>query len=1270
MSGAMQDVAAEGVEENATARTTLLRNNTSRSVVTRIPRKGTLISLAPMQKRLVISGARVGVTIADGLFLSSTVANPLLTVAFIAYESFRAVNDYRRGELNTLGYRTSLTDVALRVGKEVGTAAVGIAIGNGVGTLIGLSAIPAGGQIVTATVLSVTLGLCVGTLITRYADRVFVRLQLQAQYGYSPNEQKSRRRFEQLLEAQHDLSSFETCRIVQHYRDYRVACGWESHTDVDDYRASADINMMPVSFQHFAIVQLQRKWGFLNEYDECRKVFKALMLSHHPDKGGDGELVAQLNHDYEIYAFCQGWQGGSLGIYQREGTAEPPNTSVGIRKGKRNVIVNFLRSLFRPASNSALEAEDLRQCGLLALEAGTPTELHRFDEVDWEAMDKEELGICERPVFGTSASVKQRSVSRVLASIHRCYQLATEAITFAGLVKLYKEEKEWSELERDIFLFNRLQAFVTVTKDDTQVESGDLGSSKEHACCGITWRTRAEAVLRREERREAIVSRCFPPCVSSELLGTLELWKTAQSLAENFFKQSNGAAGGGGNSYNNKSNANNGTAGDMPISDGTGQTLDTLLNIQRVLQDLIENSTQSWKNTDATADESLNPSFIEEVQALGRTASCALAGAHAKSVEDTLWKTCEEFFKGRQRKLESVTSLLNEIHDVQSSLENAPVEEKEILQSRLDDYMKQLFLIHYLFGELDAATVELHDIYTMHFPEKSDNLKKLPSSCAKSIHEEFHMARYVKYERERTLMNYINIEVEPRNAMDPSCPPADQKVPLDCESGVADVEFALLRAQYVDTITGTVTPCWLKRYVFPKAEGLEAQRSAEFLFNSIMERELHIPEFCATHRVTCITDVFSDDYTRQIYFHIPRGGTQLRFGSTHDVPKRIKRIGVRWLHDALQCVIELHSCQLVHGAISLSNFTYDDFGNTTLGFFSDALRHRVRGAASLLDDTIDFGALLHAEVLPYLLCASPAVSPVRNPSVASGREERLLTDTRCMDVANIYREVADRLIGKVEPRWTLIDARTFVRRFLEFNYNSDERNYLFTKEVSYPAHWATPKTIVPVSLVVDRRVFLHLPTNATVFLNRNLHLWDVYWKCRRKMVQKRGGGFFSMPASLKRHAPFHPCSDDCEVNERLLWHTCHDEEEAWRICLEGLPCRRHRLRLAPPWLESGEDGKYHPRRHAATPDWGVIFRVSLGTVVQHERGTVLDLPKKRVDLSQRARPPACGLERSAEERCVLLTGAKDPNDPRKWKIEVPASSARCYPEFMVCCVGI
>ncbi|RNF11265.1 transferase [Trypanosoma rangeli] len=1274
MSGTTHDAAAEGTDDNATVQMALLRGDTSpQALVTRTPRKGPLISLTPLERRLVISGARVGVTIADGLFLSSTVANPLLTVSFIAYESFRAVNDYWRGELNTLGYRTSATDVALRIGKEVGTAAIGIAIGHGVGTLIGLSAIPVAGQVVTATVLSVTMGLCVGTLLTRYADRIFIRLQLQAQYGYSRNEQKSRTRFEHLLEAQHDLSSFETCRIVQHYRDYRVACGWESQIDVDDYRASADITMMPVSFQHFAIVQLQRKWGFLNEYVECKKVFKALMLLHHPDKGGDGELAAQLNHDYEIYAFCQGWHEDCRGIFQREGAAGPQNTSVGSKRRKRSTIVGFLRSLFRPASNSAMEAEDLRQYGLLALEAGTPPELHRLDEVDWEAMDKEEVGGCEKPMFGTSAFVKQRGVSRVLASIHRCYQLASEAITFAGLVRLYKETKEWSELERDIYLFNRLQTFVNVVDDIPLVVGERHNACKEYSCRGLKWCTKAEAVLRREERREAIVSRCFPPYISSKLMEALELWKTAQNLAKSFFKQ--GSTGGCGSSNSNSSNTsdnNNETGGELRAYEGTGQTLDTLLNIQKALQDIVEDSTQSWKHTNTSDEEALNPSFMEKVKALGLTASCALAGAHARGVEDKLRKTCEEFFRGRRRKLETTTLLLNEMYDLQSSLTTATVGERETLQGRYDDFMKQLFLVHYLFGELDAATVELYDIYTMHLPEKAGVLKTLPSSCAQAVHEALHLPRYVKYERERTLINYMNIEVEPRNAMDPSRSPADGEVRLECECEVSEVQFALLRAQYVDSVNGTVTPCWLKRYVFPRVEGVEAQMRIEFLFKTIMQHELCVPELCATHRVTCVTDVFADDSMRQIYFHIPRGGTQLRFGSTHDVRKRIMRLGVRWLHDALQCVIDLHSCQLLHGAICLSNFTYDEFGNTTLGFFSNALRDRARDAVSPLDDAIDFGACLHAEVLPYLLSASTAATAAARQSIlASGREEQVATGGKYSDeeVADVYREVADRLIGKAEPRWALLDARTFVRRFLEANYNSDERNYLFTKDVAYPASWATLKPIVPVSLVLDDRVSPHLPPNARAFLNRNQHLWEVYWKCRREMVKRRGGGFFSMPAALKGHRPFLPCGDDCEVNERFAWRACADEEEAWRLCLEGFVGRKCRLRLAPPQAGVGGGGA-EPR--APTVSWGVIFRASLGTVEEADG-------RKHPERSrQKCTPPTPGhlgmgardLGRSAEKSSVFRRAAKDPGDVRGWEIVVPAPGARCYPEYVVCGVWV
>lgn len=1248
---------ADGEGHPPGAATALITTSASRSAVARTSERGPLISLTPMERRLVMSVGRFTATIADGLFLSSTALSPVMTVASLAYDSFRVIRNCHRGELNALGHPTSLTDVALNVGKSVGTAAIGVAIGHAVGTLVGLSAIPVAGQIVVATLLSVSLGLCIDTLLTRFADRLFVRLRLQAQYGYSPSKQKARRRFEQLLEAQHDLSSFETCRIVQHYRDYRVACGWEGHSDLDDYRASANIIMMPVSFRHFAIVQLQRKWGFLNKRGECKKVYKALMQVHHPDKGGDGDLAAQLNHDYEIYAFCQGWQEDCPSMYENEAGVEQGNKP-SVFKKRRNTVVNFLRSLFLPVRNSFARAEDLRQNGLMALEAGTPPELHRLDTINGQIMDEEEDEVRHHDSFilGTSALVQQRSVSRMLAAIRRCYQLATEAITFAGLVHLSSEREQWQQLEHDIFLFNRLQTYLNVVADIPTVQEGEATASVERSCCGVRWRTKEEAVAMREEKRLRIVSCCFPPSVSSMLTEALDLWATAQSLAESFFKHSSSHEGKGGRTGDGD--------GGTHVCEGTGQTLDTLLNIQKTLQEMTDRSTRSWMGPDGTLDARLSPQFVERVRALGLTASFALAGAHASGVHEGLWKNCEEFFKTRQRKLDTVTSLLNEIHELRARLGSVRAEARKELQMQHDDLMKQLFLMHYVLAEVDAAVMELYDVYTAHLPEKSETLKTLSSSCAKCVHKDVQMSRFAKYERERTLMNYMNIETEPRNAMDPFEFLSKHKTGPGPNFGV---EFALLHAQYVDPITGTVTPCWLKRYTFPTFGGNEAQNCAVTLFEHIMEYELRIPQSCTTHRVTCVTDVFCDAYTRELFFHIPRGGTQLRFGSSHDINKRIFRLGLRWLHDALQCIIDLHSCQLVHGTICVSNFTYDDFGNTSLGFFSSAVRDRARDAPTPLDDAVDFGALLRAEVLPYLLGPSPADSPARRSPTVAGRED-LLTDRQQPEdeVIRVFREVADRLIGKAEPRWTLLDARAFVRRFLEFRYDSDERNYLFTKEVSYPAYWAVQKSIAPVSLVADRRVFSELPAGAVVFLNRNVYLWELYWKCRREMVQKRGGGFFSMPAVLGRQASFLLSGDDCEVNERFLWHTCDDEEEAWRICLEGVGGKRCRLRLLPPWTKPEEGSSC--RRVA--PTWGVVLRVSLGTVVESDRSTrnTLECCGENKIAAQFCEVPFLEdtLERSAEQHCVLMSDKMETNDLLHCEVIIPSPRVRCYPEYIVC----
>lgn len=87
-------------------------------------------------------------------------------------------------------------DVGLHVGKELLLTATGIGIGQVVGAVIGLSVLPLAGQIIVGTVMSVGLGIVVGTLLTRYVDRVFVRLQIRHQYHYPSDEAGARRRFE------------------------------------------------------------------------------------------------------------------------------------------------------------------------------------------------------------------------------------------------------------------------------------------------------------------------------------------------------------------------------------------------------------------------------------------------------------------------------------------------------------------------------------------------------------------------------------------------------------------------------------------------------------------------------------------------------------------------------------------------------------------------------------------------------------------------------------------------------------------------------------------------------------------------------------------------------------------------------------------------------------------------------------------------------------------------------------------------------------------
>lgn len=1193
--------------------------------------------LALKRGDIVDGAARTGVSITTNLVFSATVANPIAAAAVAAYESFRAVSDYRRGALNVLGLPMDRTDLALRIGKEVGTAATGLAIGYAIGSLIGLGSIPVVGQVIATTVLSVALNFCVVTLLTRHVDRLILKIKLRRQYGYPRNEQGARRRFEELLEPQHCLLSFETCRIVQHYRDYRVACGWEGLTDISEYRASANIALMPISFQHFAIVQLQRKWGFVNERNECRKVYRALLLVHHPDRGGSGELTGVLNHDFEVYAFCQGWHEDCRRLCQENEEAIHTDGARRPRKRKKNAVVSFLQSLFRTGKNSSQEAQELCDSGLLALEAGTPLELSELEELSVDEPD-ESIADEEYAVSETKASTTQHSICVVLAAIQRCYQLTTEAVPFSWLKQLHRDYEGWSRLKVNVHMFIRMHVFVHIADEVAARDTATTVLPVERSCYDFRWCTKCEAVAKREDLRRTIVATCFPKHVTGKLIEAFELWKTAQSLAHSFFKQHTGATA------------------DVTVVAGTGQTLSTLFDIQTAIQALCTGDSDSLEESDETEDER-TVEFADEVKIIGLIAGFALSGAHAVDTHQRLRETCKEYYRARDSKMKSVASLRHATHEVEGRTSKSTTKKEKLKSSeQREGDTKESLLFHQVFTEVDAATCELYNIYSVHLPENIGFFKLLPSSCARCAHQKCEIRRYVKYERERTLVSYKHVVVEPRNVLEPHKPATYQGMVLKDGKEISEIEFALLCAEYVDPISGTVTPCWLKRYTFPKYENESSVQTTK-VFKTLMERELRLQETCASCRVTSAIEVFGDEHTNQIYFHLPRGGTQVRFSSPQDILKRIKQHGVRWLHGALQAIIDIHSCQVTHGDICMSNFTHDDFGNTTLGFFSNSLKVHKYGTKTAQDDAADFGVTLHAEVLPYLRGTLPQTksSPHRNASddrassgVVTGCGQ---AEQQIREMFNVFLEVADRLTGKLEPRWSLLDARGFVRRLIKVNYDCDERQYLFTKEVSYPPYWTAQKNMGPVSLFPDNRVLMHRsPQGTAVFLNRNIYLWETYWKYRQQLVLARGCSSFSVPVALREQPHFLPCSDDCEVNERFLWYNCKDEEEAWQICLEGTKEEKCRFAFVPPWMEAKKQTRNDDNPWAT---WAIAFRVALGAVVSDE------------DEMETCCVPSAGPDTDlfVVQRCAMVRGSGPAAG--QWELSVPSPGTRSYPEYLV-----
>ncbi|GET87817.1 hypothetical protein, conserved [Leishmania tarentolae] len=1370
-----------------------------RSPVTVQQSSGALIPLNPTTRRVAVGIVKAGISIADGFLLSSSaVLNPVISASFVVYESVKVVQAYHHGEFTSLGYRTTKGDVALRIGKELTTMGLGMAIGHGVGALIGLSAIPVVGQIAVATVLSVGLGTCIGTLLTHYVDRFMVRLQLRNQYGYPIDERGTRRRFEVLMERRHDLSTLETCRVVQHYADYRVASGWESANDLDDYRASGDITRMPVSLQHFAVVQLQRKWGFMKERAQCRQIYRALLLLHHPDRGGSTELAAQLNKDFEFFAFCQGWDSDCASLLRsaQSGSGTAASADGSSRRRRGNIIVDYLRSLFRPTTNSRVGANDLHQFGLLVLEAGTPAEMHRrdvtaalsplpaagaaTDGID-EVAPVKCSSLCDIDSFSDGdeyedtvavAAVRQCSVTRVLRALHEVYTATAEAITFSGLIQVSDNADRWAQLHQNVSLFQRLQYFISShaqtlvaaphenagqpAANDRREDVQPLRVAKQYIFRTFRWSTMQEAVAKREEVRRAIVSAVFTQETSQQLSSLLELWRTAKAMAESYFRacQQREADGRPATSRN---------------EDEGRQTLDALLRIHTQIEAAGTAAREPWQGRMeewATRTVPGFTSFMEDVKEVGLTASNALAAEYAVHAFASVQQQCSEYFHAWSRKQDTLETLLAELQleyaalqrDAQGSGGGSPSSAApgfacdHEAAKRINDYQTQLLLLHKHMAEVDVGVAEWANTCAAHFPELMATVLQLPSTCVESVigrrrdgpadqcspneaapARHGWTPRFVAFERERTLLHYMRVEVEPVNPLDPftsRIPPQDRsntpewgkqavneqesdaigaflrsfeanEAIEDAVVGQHGVGMTLLQALYNDPLTGESTPCWLKRYSFARTWSKEGVTSLRTLAQRILDEEVAISAACSSDWVVSARDIFYNRERHEIFVHYVRGATQHRFRSVNDVRRQVEPLGLRWLHDVLECVACLHACQLAHGHIRLSAFTYDDFGNTALGVFyptwerlnsvSPAPAEEPSLASTPLPnlsnrqhrDVIDVGIMLLTELLPLFNTARsrsstppPAttlsaltLSPTSRqpPSLPSGR--RTEADAGSDDMVRVMEAVAAHLIGKEEPRWSLLDARQFVRRFQQFRSGDLA---IFSKQVAYPASWAIRCAIPPVQLVaVDATPFC-FPATLTasaaavqVYHNRHVSLWETYWRCRHEMATLHRGSHM-LPSSVMQTPPILLCGDDFEVHERYLWCTCAHEELAWERCQDGF----RSLRRETTQLTLGNDMSPFSlvapsvRPGGGAELWGVICRASLGTTLEEtEEEFAFTQNKNDMDTAH-----SNTLSYAAQRRSHLVTRPltqQQLQDDPPLTIWLPCPWARCYPEYIV-----
>lgn len=1327
-------------------------------------------------RRVAGAACKAGISIGCGLVHWDPALNVGVSAAFVLYESIQAIRDYRNGALNRLGYSTSALDVALRIGKEALGVGVGMLLGTMAGLVIGLTSLPVVGQLIATGVISVGIGFCVGSLLTRYADRAVVRIQIRDKYHYPSNERGAQERFEHLLEGNDDLSSIETCRIVQHYIDYRIASGWEDIYDKEMYQeAGYPIELLPVSLQHFTAVRLQRKWGFLRNHGACKKVFRALMLQHHPDRGGDPALAAQLSADYEIYAFCRQWWSDCSSILTASGNAnnssKKGDETMTIKKSIWNIIRKFF---FSPRGNSEDLAQGLHaQNQLMLCEASamasrcTPspansssasvTAISRASENDSDSRqngtaflesvkapvqgensdasdEEEDSGDSVSHQLGLSFAEQMAAISRVLDGVMRQYSHTVEMINYVSLLRISKHDTVWKTALENAETFSRMQSILHCCEtsslaretrpvllvhwgaENMQIKSNSETTlpNTESEMFNITPDALSfeNVMQQRETAKQFLVSTIFTEQIKNTLMEALELWRAANELVTNFMWAQTASVGETTGEDAEGSVHQNLHSKDRSSGNFAKRVMDTLLRIQSKLNSIVEDELSEWVDYEKRHEDS----FLQEIKILGLSASCALGGEHAMIVRESVLDLCQGYIRSWARKQTTFQNFGGEVDLIQAqkatlsshfstssikkmkespskvTCDTPPENFQEKLASHnvtTATHISDFQLLKQQLSEVDQQFQEVQTIDLCFLPEYREELNSFPStvlwgilfgeqisllqenserqtstnSTAIDFLESFSFPRFWPFERELHLSFFEDMKQEPGNPLEPyslaasGTSSASRTNPnavaaTDGQGFLSSsyvqfqgcVKFQLWRATKVHPKTGSRSFCWLKQYDFRNVDTLCVEEKAHTdnqkenglknnteqqehkmkfrkrevqtqLLKKLMKEELSCASKCYSSRVVCPQEVFSESKTCSVYFILPRERTQQRFRSVKNVLTHIRTIGLFWLHEALQCILDLHSSSCSHGNVTLSSFTYDSFGHVSLALFSPSSciscscisfspsTHEEKDEASALkleQDATDFGIMILSEVLPFL--------GIRNEETPCNGSD--LRESDELHVFRIFKEIGERLVAKVEPRFTLPYARAFVKRCMQI-----PNSFTVTREkkqVNYfPIEWGRttytnhmhlePVRCIPRFLGVNNKSFLFRRVN--MYRNVNPFLWERYARYRDEVSCSNPP---PPPHQVYECQQFLFCGDDTEVNERFLWCVCESEAEVWSLAYYGIPkenstqSTKEKSFVRLPFLSLSNPFKWVERslesKSVESNLFIAIFRVALGTI--------------------------------------------------------------------------